>query len=136
MQIGSVDRKRAISDRRRNRAFLHSRKSVVSIPTFSIDQSDPRIPSQKPEFFNGMRGSDCSIRDVVEAHRTSHHPRKHTITPCNSSGAGLAATVAAAASAHSQSAWHILFSARWRQCVLSMTFLQHRCCCSARFGDS
>ena len=66
-----------------------------------------------------MYGSDSSIEKVFEAHRISRHPRKHTITPYNSSDAGLtaaaaaaAAAVAAAAAAHIESARHILFSAR------------------------
>ena len=69
---------------------------------------------EKIDFFNGMPGSDCSIEKVFEAHRISHHPRKQTITPYNSSDAGLTATAAAAAAAaaHSESAWYILFSAR------------------------
>ena len=69
-------------------------------------------PVEKIEFFNGMHGSDCSIKKVFEPHRISHHPRKHTITPYNSSDAGLTAAAAAAAAAHSESAWHILFSVR------------------------
>ena len=48
---------------------------------------------EKVDFFNGMRGSDCSIKKVFEALRISHHPTKHTITPYNSSDAGLTATV-------------------------------------------
>ena len=103
-------------------------------------------PVEKDDFINGMRGSDCSIKKKkLKPNRISHHPRKHTITPCNSSYAGLtstAAAAAAAAAAHSESAWHILFSAllehvfviRWQQCMLLMTFLQHRCCCYSRFG--
>ena len=69
---------------------------------------------EKVDFFNEMRESDCSIEKVFEAHRISHHPRKQTITPYNSSDAGLTATAAAAAAAaaHSESAWYILFSAR------------------------
>ena len=112
--------KRAISDRRPNRAFLRSRKSAFSIPIFSIEQSDPAHPVDKIDFFNGMHRSDCSIEKVFEAHRISHHPREHTITPYNSSDAGVTATAAAAAAAaaHSESAWHILFSAR-QQCIPS-----------------
>ena len=101
-------------------------------------------PVEKVDFFNGMHGSDCSIEKVFDAHRISYHPTKHTITPYlyNSSDAGLTATGAAAA--YSESAWHILFSARqqrvpvvrWKQCVLSITFSQHRRCCCASFGDS
>ena len=34
-------------------AFLRGRKSASSIPTFSIEQSDPRIPSKKPTFSTG-----------------------------------------------------------------------------------
>ena len=65
-----------------------------------------RASRRKIDFFNGIHGSDCSIEKVFEAHRISHHPRKHTITPYNSSDAGLtaAAAAAAAAAAHSESA--------------------------------
>ena len=45
--------KRAISDRRPNQAFLRSRKSAFSIPTFSIEQSHPCIPSKKSTFSTG-----------------------------------------------------------------------------------
>ena len=89
-RIGGL--KRAISDRRPNRAFLRSRKSAFSIPTFSIEQPDPHIPSRS-RLFNGMCGSDCSIEKLFEAHCISHQPTKHTITPYNSSDAGLTATV-------------------------------------------
>ena len=40
-----------------------------------------------------MRGSDCAIEKLFEAHRISHHPTKHTIIPYNSSDAGLTGTV-------------------------------------------
>ena len=63
---------------------------------------------EKVGFFRRMRGSDCSIENLFEAHRISHQPRKHTITPYNGSDAGCPATAAA----HSESAWHVLFSAR------------------------
>ena len=49
-------------------------------------------PVEKVDFFNGMRGSDCSIEELFQAHRISHHSTKHTITPYNSSDAGLTAT--------------------------------------------
>ena len=39
--------KRAISDRRPNRAFLRSLKKCLLDPNFSIEQSNPRIPSKK-----------------------------------------------------------------------------------------
>ena len=73
-------------------------------------------PVEKTDVFNGMYGSDSSIEKVFEAHRISRHPRKHTITPYNSSDAGLTATaaVAAVAAAHSGSAWHILFACQQR----------------------
>ena len=52
-------------------------------------------------------------KTFLKPNRISHHPRKHTITPYNSSDAGLIATAAAAAAAgaHSESTSHILFSA-------------------------
>ena len=56
-----------------------------------------RHPVEKIDFFNGMCGSDCSIEKVFEAHRISHHPTRYTITPYNSSDAGLTAAAAAAA---------------------------------------
>ena len=74
---------------------------------------------RKSRHFEGMRGSDCSIEKVFEAHRISHHPTNHTITPYNSYDAGLTAAAAAAA-AHSGSAWHILFSARQQRVPSSM----------------
>ena len=58
-----------------------------------------------------MRGSDYSIEKLFDAHRISHYPTKHTITPYNSSDAALTATAAAVA-AQNESAWHILFSGR------------------------
>ena len=76
-------------------------------------------------------GSDCSIEKLFEGHRISHHPTKHTITPYDSSDAGLTATAAAdaVAAAHSEQAWHRVLRApeartviRWQQYVLSMTF--------------
>ena len=72
-----------------HRAFLSSRKGSCSIPSF-----DRAIRSaQKVDFFNGMRGSDCSIEKHFEAHRISHHPTEHTITPHKSSDAGLTVTI-------------------------------------------
>ena len=61
-----------------------------------------------------MRGSDCPIEKVFEAHRISYHPTKHTITPY-SSDAGLTEVYTryyTAAVALNDSAWRILFSAR------------------------
>ena len=105
------------------------------------------IPSKKSTFSTGC-ADRISIEKVFEAHRISHHPTKHTITPYNSSDrCWLDCYSTAAAAAHNDSAWHILFSARQQrvpssekhQFVLSMTFLQHCCCsscCCALFGDS
>ena len=140
--------KRAISDRRPDRVFLRSRKSAFSIPIVAIEQSDPHIPSRKSTFSTGCVDRNCSIEKIFQAHRISHHPTKHTITPYNSSDrCWLDCYSTAAAAAHNDSAWHILFSARQQrvpssekhQFVLSMTFLQHCCCsscCCALFGDS
>ena len=50
-------------------------------------------PVEKVDFFNGVHGSDWLIEKVFEAHRISHHPRKHTITPYDSSDPGLTATL-------------------------------------------
>ena len=95
--VGSVNRKRAISDRRPNRAFLRSRKSAFFDPNFFDRAIRSTHPVEKVDFFNGMHESDCPIETVFEAHRISHRPRKHTIAPYNSSVAGLTATAAAAA---------------------------------------
>ena len=93
------------------RPILTQSKKYLLGPNFFDRAVQPGHPVEKVDFFNGMHGSDCSIEKVFEAHRTSHHRRKHTITPYNSSDAGLTAAAAAAAT-HSESAWHILFSAR------------------------
>ena len=104
--------KGAISDRRRKWGiFLRSRYTAFSVPIFFDRAIRSAHTVEKVDFFSGMRGSDCSIEKLFEAHRTSHHRRKHTITPYNSSDAGLTAAAAAAAT-HSESAWRILFSAR------------------------
>ena len=91
--------------------ILMQSKNCLLDPIFFDRAIDP---VEKVDFFNGMRGSDCSIEKVFEAHTISHHPTKHTITPYTSSDAGLTDTAAAvaAAAAHIDSAWHILFSAR------------------------
>ena len=38
-------------------------------------------------------GHSYAVEKVFEAHRISHHPTRHTITPYNSSDAGLTATM-------------------------------------------
>ena len=97
--------KRAISDRRPNRAFLTQSKNCLFDPNFFDRAIKSAHPLENVDFFNGMRGSDCSIAKNFEAHRISHHPRKHTITPYNSSYAGLGATAAAAAAAAAAKKW-------------------------------
>ena len=104
-------------------------------------------PVEKVYFFNGMCGSDCLIEKVLEAHRISHHPTRHTITPYHSSDAGLTATMLLLLLLLNDSAWHIVFSASQQRVPSSdgscafyrrPFFLQHRCCCCccALFGDS
>ena len=142
-RIGGL--KRAISDRRPNRAFLRSRKSAFSIPTFSIEQPDPHIPSRS-RLFNGMCGSDCSIEKLFEAHCISHQPTKHTITPYNSSDAGLTATVlllltttrhGTSRSLPASSAYcHPMAAVRVIDDLLATPLLQQLSCCCALFGDS
>ena len=110
VRIGGSER--AVPDRRPNRAFLRSRKSAFSIPTFSIEQSDPRIPSKKSTCSTGC--TDRIVRSkkflnptasLTTPENTRSHPTKQL------RDAGLTATAAAAA-AHSESAWQMLFSAR------------------------
>ena len=86
--------KGAISDRRRKWGiFLRSRYTAFSVTIFFDRAIRSAHTVEKVDFFSGMRGSDCSIEKLFEAHRTSHHPRKHTITPYNSSDAGLTASI-------------------------------------------
>ena len=82
--------KRAISDRRSNGAFLRSRKSAFSIQLFR--SSNPIRTSRRKTVQRGARFRLLD-RKVFEAHRISHYPTKHTITPYNSSDAGLTATM-------------------------------------------
>ena len=91
-------------------------------------------PVEKVYFFNGMYGSDRLIENVLEAHRISHHPTRHTITPYNSSDAGLTATMlllllllllllnslGVARRVPRQPAARTVI--RWQLCVLSTTF--------------
>ena len=94
-------------------SILTQSKKCLFDPNFFDRATRSTHPVEKIDFFKVMCGSHCSIERIFEAHRISHHPRKHTITPYNSYDAGLTATAAAAAAAaHSGSAWHILFSAR------------------------
>ena len=73
----------------------------------------PTASLTTPYFFDGMCGSDCSIEKVFEAHRISHNPTKthdHTLQQLRCWLDSHYA--AAAAAAHDDSVWHILFSAR------------------------
>ena len=63
-------------------------------------------------FFDRAIRSAHPVENIFEAGPHLSPPQKHTITPYNNSDAGLTAAAAAAAAAHSESAWHILFSAR------------------------
>ena len=72
---------------------LTQSKKCLFDPNFFNRASRSSFPAEKVGVFNGMCRSDCWIEKVFEAHRISHHPTKHTITPYNSSDAGLTATV-------------------------------------------
>ena len=142
--VGSVDRKGRfpIQDQ-----IVHS-YAVEKAPFRSqlFRSSNPiRASRRKVDFFNGTRGSDCSIEKVFQAHRIFHHLRKHTITPCNSSECWFDCHCCCCCRCCSQrvSVAHLVprpaaarTVIRWQQCMISMTFSQHRCCCYARFGDS
>ena len=140
-RIGGL--KRAISDRRPNRVYSYAVEKAPFRSQF-FRSSNAAHPVEKVDFFNGMRGWDRSIEKLFEALCISHYPTKHTITPHNSSDAGLTATEYCCCCCCSQrldvahpvlrppAACTVI---RWQQCVLSMTFLHHRCCSCARFGD-
>ena len=138
-----MDRKSTFSSSQSDciRIGLTQSKKCLFDPNF-LDRAIPSAyPVEKVDFFNGMHGSDCSIEKLLEAHRIPHLPKKHTITPYNSSDAGL--TCYRCCCSQRVSETHPVLRPpaartviRWQQCVLSMTFLQHRCCYCARFGDS
>ena len=80
-----------------------------------MKQPDPRVPSKSQSRLvqsdprNLQRDAWIGLLDrkSFEAHPFYHHPSSNTITPYNSSDAGVTATtaaVAAAAAAHSESA--------------------------------
>ena len=73
--------------------ILPQSKKCLFDPNFFDRAIQSAHPVEKVDFFNGMRGSDCQMEKLFEAHRISHHPTKHTITPYNSSDAGLTATI-------------------------------------------
>ena len=71
--------------------ILSRSKKCLFDTHFSIEQSDPTST------FSTGCADRISIEKVFEAHRISHHPTRYTITPYNSSDAGLTAAAAAAA---------------------------------------
>ena len=112
--VGSVDRK--------GRFPIHDQigysYAVEKVPFRSqlFRSSNPiRASRRKGRLFQRDARIGLLDRKSFEAHRISHHPRKPTITPYNSSDAGLtalrtasaasASAAAAAAAAHSGSAW-------------------------------
>ena len=109
--------------RSETKSGMHTvKKSAFSIPTFSIEQSDPHTLSKSRLF---QRDARIGLLDRKSFRSPPHLPphlsplHKDTITPCNSSDAGMTATfaaaaAAAAAAAHSESAWHIVFSRQQR----------------------
>ena len=73
--------------------ILTQSKKCLFDPKFFDRAIRSAHPVEIVDFFNGMRGSDCSLKKVFEAHRISHHPRIHTITLYDSSDASLAVAV-------------------------------------------
>ena len=95
-------------------------------------------PVEKVDFFYGMRGSDYSIEKLFEAHRISHQPTKQTITPYNSSDAGLTATILLLATTRrgtscnppASSAYrHPMAAVRVIDYLFAPPLLQQSCCC-------
>ena len=149
--------KRAVSDRIPNQAFLRGRKSVFSIPTFWIEQSDPHMPSKKSTSSTGCAGRIARSKKFLKPTAfltTPQDTRSHPATApmlawlllccccccccCCSQRLGVAHPVLRPPAARNV--------IRWQQCAFSITFfLQHRfcccCCCCCRcycalFGDS
>ena len=72
---------------------------------------DPHFSDRAMRFARPVECADRIARYKTFLKPTaSHHPRKHTLTHYNSSNASLIAADAAAAAAHSESAWNINFS--------------------------
>ena len=120
--------------------ILTQSKKCLFDPIFFDRALRSAHPVEKVDFFNGMRGWDRSIEKLFEALCISHYPTKHTITPHNSSDAGLTATeyccCCCCCSQRLDVAHPVLRPPaactviRWQHCVLSMTVVQH-CCCSS-----
>ena len=134
--------KRAISDRRPNRAFLRSRESAFSIPVFSIEQSDPRIRSKKTTFSTGCTDRIARSKEYLKPTPHLSPPQKthdHTLQQlrcwldCNWCCYSSQRVSVAHPVLRPPAPRTII---RWQQCMLSITFFQHRCGCGARFGDS
>ena len=132
-----------ICDRRPNRAFLRSRKSASSIPKKMIGQSDRRSPSKNRLF---QRDARIGLLDRKSFSSPPHlsPPQKthdHTLQQlrrwldcycCCCCCCCCSQRVSVAHPIRLPAARYVI---RWQQCVLSMTFWQHRCCCCARYGD-
>ena len=150
--VGSVDQKGRfpIGDQIRH---CYAVEKVLSIPTSPIEQSDPHMPSKKSTFSTGCADRVARSKKFSKptasptASLTTPQRHDHTLQQlrcwhdcyfccccccccCCSQRVSVAHPVLRPPAARTV--------IRWQQCVLSMTFLQHRCCssCCARFGDS
>ena len=118
--VGSVDRKGRFPIRNQIGLYLMLSKKSVFFPNV---------------FDRLIRSAYLVENSVFEAHRSQH------TAAYNGSDADLTATAVVAA--HSESAWHIIFSAREQRvqspdgssACYRWPCCQHSCCC-ARFSDS
>ena len=124
-------------------------KRAFSIPVFRSSNPIGAF-CRKTRFFRQDVRTALLNRKVFEVHRISHHPTQHKTTPhnglqplrcwidcyycCCSQRVSVARPVLRPLAARTV--------IRWQQCMLSITFSQHRCCCycccscCACFGDS
>ena len=122
--------------------ILTQSKKCLFYPSFSIEQSDPRIPSKKSTFSTGCADRISSSKKFLKPTASLTIPETHNDTLqqlrcwldcccccccCCSQRVSMAHPVL-----RPPAACTVI---RWQQCVLSMTFLHHRCCSCARFGD-
>ena len=143
-EVGSVDRKGRFPSGDQI-GHSYAIEKVLFRSQLFLSSSPIRTYRRKSRLFQRDARIGLLYRKSFEAHPISHHPTKDTITPYNSSDAGLTATIlllvlvltgtrrgtpcsppASGACRHPMAA----------VCVFSMIFLQHRCCCNALFGDS
>ena len=124
------------------RIGLTQSKKCLFDPNFFDRESDPRIPSKKSTFSTGC--ADRIARSNKFLSPPHHSPLQkthdHTLQQlrccldcycccsCCSQRVSVAHPVLCPPAAHTV--------IPWQQCVLSITYLQHRCCCCARLGDS